>query len=61
MTAERIKKEAARYERMLLNVPMGRMADVEDLVGPAVFLASAASDFVTGTILYLDGGTMSFV
>ena len=46
---------------MLLNVPMGRMADIEDLVGPVVFLASAASDFVTGTVLYVDGGTMSFV
>ena len=40
MTAERIKQDSSRYERMLLNVPMGRMADVEDLVGPAVFLAS---------------------
>ena len=61
MTAERINNEAARYERMLLNVPMGRMAHVEDLVGPSVFLASAASDFITGTVLYVDGGTMSFV
>jgi NAD(P)-dependent dehydrogenase (short-subunit alcohol dehydrogenase family) len=61
MTADRIKREAARYERMLLNVPMGRMADIEDLVGPTVFLASAASDFITGTVLYVDGGTMAFV
>ena len=61
MTEERIKKEAARYERMLLNVPMGRMGTVADLVGPAVFLASPASDFVTGTILYPDGGMMAFV
>jgi gluconate 5-dehydrogenase len=45
---------------MLLNVPMGRMADVEDLVGPAVFLASAASDFITGTVLYVDGGMMAY-
>jgi NAD(P)-dependent dehydrogenase (short-subunit alcohol dehydrogenase family) len=60
MTAERIKVEAARYERMLLNVPMGRMAEIDDLVGPAVFLASAASDFITGTILYIDGGMMAF-
>ena len=40
---------------------MGRMGTVADLIGPAVFLASAASDFVTGTILYPDGGTMAFV
>jgi gluconate 5-dehydrogenase len=60
MTAERIEREAARYERMLLNVPMGRMATVDDLVGPTVFLASAASDFITGAILYIDGGMMAF-
>jgi NAD(P)-dependent dehydrogenase (short-subunit alcohol dehydrogenase family) len=60
MTAERIKQDASRYERMLMNVPMGRMADVEDLVGPAVFLASSASDFITGTVLYVDGGMMAY-
>jgi NAD(P)-dependent dehydrogenase (short-subunit alcohol dehydrogenase family) len=60
MTAERIQSESARYERMLLNVPMGRMCEVADLIGPAVFLASSASDFITGTILYLDGGMMAF-
>jgi gluconate 5-dehydrogenase len=60
MTADRIKQDASRYERMLLNVPMGRMAEVTDLVGPAVFLASAASDFITGAILYIDGGMMAY-
>jgi gluconate 5-dehydrogenase len=61
MTEERVKREADRYEKMLVNVPMGRMGTVADLIGPAVFLASSASDFVTGTILYPDGGTMAFV
>jgi len=61
MTEERVKREADRYEKMLVNVPMGRMGTVGDLIGPVVFLASAASDFVTGTILYPDGGTMAFV
>jgi NAD(P)-dependent dehydrogenase (short-subunit alcohol dehydrogenase family) len=60
MTEQRIKDEAARYERMLQNVPMGRMAAVADIVGPVVFLASAASDFVTGTILNIDGGNMAY-
>jgi NAD(P)-dependent dehydrogenase (short-subunit alcohol dehydrogenase family) len=60
MTEQRIKDEAARYERVLLNVPMGRMATTADIVGPAVFLASAASDFITGTTLYVDGGAMAF-
>ena len=60
MTEQRIKDEAARYEKMLQNVPMGRMATVADIVGPVVFLASAASDFVTGTILNIDGGNMAY-
>ncbi len=61
MTEETVKREPHRYERVLNNIPMGRMGKVDDLIGPAVFLASAASDFVTGTILYPDGGTMAFV
>jgi gluconate 5-dehydrogenase len=42
-------------------IPMGRMGQVFDLIGPAIFLASKASDFVTGSIIYPDGGTMAFV
>lgn len=61
MTEETVKKDASRYEKVLQNIPMGRMGVVGDLIGPAVFLASPASDFVTGTILYPDGGTMAFV
>ena len=38
------------------NLPMRRMAKPEDCVGTAVFLASPASDFMTGNILYPDGG-----
>jgi gluconate 5-dehydrogenase len=37
-------------------VPLGRWGRVEDLVGAAVFLASDAASFVTGHILYVDGG-----
>jgi len=60
MTEERVKAEADRYAKVLANVPMGRMGTVFDLIGPAVFLACKASDFVTGTILYPDGGMMAF-
>lgn len=37
-------------------LPMRRMAKPEDCVGPAIFLSSSASDFVTGNIIYPDGG-----
>jgi gluconate 5-dehydrogenase len=37
-------------------VPLGRWGNVEDLVGAAIFLASDAASFVTGHVLYVDGG-----
>jgi gluconate 5-dehydrogenase len=39
--------------------PLGRWAQPEDLAWPAVFLASSASDYITGQILYVDGGWMA--
>jgi gluconate 5-dehydrogenase len=39
-----------------LATPLGRWGEVEELVGAAVFLASDAATFVTGHILYVDGG-----
>ena len=45
------------FSGWLLNrTPLGRWGEVEDLQGAAVFLSSAASDFVSGHILYVDGG-----
>ena len=41
--------------------PAGRWGTTEDLVGPAVFLASDASDFVNGHILYVDGGILAYI
>ena len=41
--------------------PAGRWATTDDLKGPAVFLASAASDFVNGHILYVDGGILAYI
>src|SRR5580704_3329194 len=40
----------------LTRVPKGRLGEPSDLAGPLLFLASAASDFYTGHILYADGG-----
>jgi gluconate 5-dehydrogenase len=41
--------------------PAARWGTPEDLAGPAVFLASAASDFVNGHILYVDGGILAYI
>ena len=41
---------------MLARIPLGRLGEPEDLAGPLLFLASRASDFYTGHILYADGG-----
>lgn len=41
--------------------PAGRWGTAEDLAGPAVFLASPASDFVNGHILYVDGGILAYI
>ena len=48
-------------EWLCKRTPAGRWGDVEELIGAAVFLASAASDFVNGQILYVDGGMTSVV
>ena len=41
----------------LSRIPWGRVADPQDFIGATVYLASAASDFVTGAILAVDGGS----
>jgi len=41
--------------------PAGRWGNPEDLEGPTVFLASSASDFVNGHILYVDGGILAYI
>jgi NAD(P)-dependent dehydrogenase (short-subunit alcohol dehydrogenase family) len=43
-------------EGFLARVPKGRLGEPEDLAGPLLFLASRASDFYTGHVLYADGG-----
>jgi len=44
------------YEEVLGRVPQGRFGEPWEIIGPAVFLASRASSFVTGTTLLVDGG-----
>jgi len=52
--------DPAYAAQMKARIPLGRWAMPEDIVGPTVFLASGASDFVTGAILYVDGGVTTW-
>jgi 2-dehydro-3-deoxy-D-gluconate 5-dehydrogenase len=44
------------YDEIIMRTPAGRFGEPEEMAGAAVFLASHASDFVTGAIVYVDGG-----
>ena len=46
---------------IIAKTPAERWGEAEDLAGPAVFLASPASDFVNGHILYVDGGILAYI
>lgn len=49
------------YEFIVGRTPAGRWGDRDDLQGAAVFLASSASDFVNGQIIYIDGGILATI
>ncbi len=53
---EETEQATAVRNGFLARVPKGRLGEPEDLAGPLLFLASRASDFYTGHILYADGG-----
>ncbi len=51
-----IQKDPALAEKYKASVPLGRLGMPEDIVGACIFLASEASDFITGQTIYIDGG-----
>ncbi|WP_062306717.1 SDR family NAD(P)-dependent oxidoreductase [Alicyclobacillus sendaiensis] len=54
-----IERGIHKPEKLVARIPAGRMGQPEDIAGPAVFLASNDSDYVTGTILIADGGFLA--
>jgi 2-deoxy-D-gluconate 3-dehydrogenase len=53
-----LRADPVRNPAILARIPAGRWGDAEDLAGAAVFLSSPASDYVSGTVLTVDGGWM---
>jgi NAD(P)-dependent dehydrogenase (short-subunit alcohol dehydrogenase family) len=54
-------RDPAWSEAMLAKIPAGRFGALDDLVGATVFLCSDAARYVTGQLLYVDGGTMASI
>jgi len=52
-------KDKQENEKVLSHIPMKRWGKSEDIAGAAVFLASEASDYITGTTIYVDGGYLT--
>jgi gluconate 5-dehydrogenase len=44
------------YKALVSRIPLGRVAETQDVVGAVLFFVAPASDFVTGQTLYIDGG-----
>ncbi len=55
---EALRNNPVRSKAILERIPAGRWGEPEDFAGPIVFLCSAASDYIHGTIMLVDGGWM---
>ena len=55
---EALRNDAERSQSILARIPAGRWGEPDDFKGPTVFLASAASNYIHGTVLTVDGGWM---
>jgi NAD(P)-dependent dehydrogenase (short-subunit alcohol dehydrogenase family) len=56
---QRMRDDPALEKRFLRGIPMGRLGVPEDIKGPAIFLASDASAWVTGALIPMDGGNLA--
>ena len=55
---EALRNDPERSQAILARIPAGRWGEPEDFAGPVVFLASAASDYLHGALILVDGGWM---
>ena len=55
---EALRKDSERSKQIMQRIPAGRWGEPDDFKGPAVFLSSAASDYMHGSIILVDGGWM---
>ena len=60
LTAAIPERQKERYQLISSRIPAGRWGEPDELAGVAVFLASPASDYVTGSVIAVDGGYSSF-
>lgn len=57
-----LREDGHPFNKFIISkTPAARWGKIEDLKGPTVFLASKASDFVNGHILYVDGGILAYI
>ena len=56
---EALRRDPQRFSAINARIPLGRWGEPEDLAGIAVFLASDASDYITGQTIFVDGGWLA--